>query len=146
MSQGGCTPEIRKRALDILNAVADFSDIRVAHHPLACLMQLARTGHIDKEKQAALYLDVADDGSVESETAKMDKDGAAFWLDVAAVGFESLTSYEAAETEAEQFARRYHVVPPAAEPKPLSASGEDWRELMEKLKRRSGEDGMRTIT
>lgn len=136
ISQHGETPEIRKRAVDILNVVAVFINRRVARHPLACLMQLADAGDIDKQKQAAIYLDVADDGAVKSDPAKIDKSAAAFWLDIAAVAVESLKSLEAAQAAAEQFARRYRVAPPPPEPNTM-ASAADWKELFEG----SGQDG-----
>jgi AbiV family abortive infection protein len=132
VSQHGETPAMRERALKILNAVAAAIKVRVASDPLACLMSVAGTGEMDKEKQHALYLDVSDDGVAQNDPSTIGSEEADFWLDVAKVAMESLTSYDAAESEAKKFNSRYHVVSLAPD-QDRTFSADDWKELLEEI-------------
>ena len=137
VSQHGETPAMRERAADILNAVSEYVEVRVDHHPLACLMGLADSGETEKAKHAALYVDVAENGTAMTDPAAVDERAARFWIDVAEVGITSLTSLKAAEAAGDAFVRRYTVVPGPRKPTPR-ASTEDWRRLIEQMQEQRG--------
>lgn len=137
VSQYGETQAQRERAVAILNKVAEHVEARIDHHPLACLLQLADSGEIEKAKQAALYVDVAKDGAAITDPTTLDEDTAKFWVDAAEVAVTSLTSLKAAETAGDAFAGKYKVVPPPQNPRP-KASAEDWQRLLERLRDHRG--------
>ena len=93
----------------------------------------ADSNEIDKVKQAAgLYLDVAPDGLVKSDPAKINREEAKFWVSIARVAIASLQSMKKANAAARWFGRRYRVVPPEPVPSPVPTS-EDWKKTFDLL-------------
>ena len=125
---------VRENAARILNHVSDFVEQQIDANSLSALMRKADEGFIDREKQAALYLDISSTGDIVSDPEGLNnKQAARFWLDLAEVALSILDSKPTAAAIALNFATRYEIKPNQRPPKGDPATAADWGTLFEKM-------------